>query len=58
MVSLGFKRIQPPTFQKVGLSEVVVELLKWWAQQDLNLRPADYESDRPTLIEHSQWVRV
>ena len=36
---------------KVNLSkpsEVVLILMKWWAQQDLNLRPADYESDALT----------
>ena len=39
---------QLPSDQKVGLSEVVLILMKWWAQQDLNLRPADYESDALT----------
>jgi hypothetical protein len=32
-------------------------LLKWWAQQDLNLRPADYESACSTIeIERRQHI--
>jgi hypothetical protein len=59
---------QPPSFQKVGLSEVVVDFVEMvglyalWAQQDLigpafRMRPADYESACPTIeIERRHWV--
>ncbi len=33
---------------KLKPSNLLFLLLKWWAQQDLNLRPADYESDALT----------
>jgi muramidase (phage lysozyme) len=37
--------IKVPAMVRITLAKAYELLEKWWAQKDLNLRPADYESD-------------
>jgi hypothetical protein len=41
----GFWQSQGNCYSGIGIAEICE---KWWAQKDLNLRPADYESDALT----------